>query len=208
MIALAALIVAFPFVEKLQTGNFIISILFTVVLISGVLAVQERRSVLIIAAILALPTLACRWLHQYRPDIVPAELFLVGAIAFILFVVVRLLRFILTASSVTADVLMTAVSAYLMLGLLWAMAYWFVAEVTPNAFSFNVSVAGDTSMKGFNSLYFSFVTLSTVGYGDITPAASSVRMLAAAEAIIGLLYVGVLIARLVAIHSTSKPNVT
>jgi hypothetical protein len=56
-------------------------------------------------------------------------------------------------------------------------------------------------MQGFNAFYFSFVTLSTVGYGDITPVSKVARMLAALEAMTGLLYVAVLIARLVSLYS-------
>jgi voltage-gated potassium channel len=203
---LATLIVAFPFVEKLDTGNFIISILFTLVMIAGVLAIAQRRMLLVIAAVLAVPTLIFRWLNQYWPVLIPAELFLIGGIAFILFVIINLLRFILRASSVTGDVLCIAISTYLMLGLLWTMAYWLVAELVPNAFAFNVASARDTSMQGFNSLYFSFITLGTVGYGDISPVASTVRILAVAEAITGLLYMSVLIARLVALYTTSRLN--
>jgi len=206
LLALIVLIGAFPFVERLNIGSFIISVLFTLVLSSALLAIEERRRVLMVAALIALPTLTCRWINQFRPDLVPAELFLIGGMAFLLFVVVSLLRFILRAQSVTSDVLCTAISAYLMLGLLWTMAYWLIAELIPNAFAFNATSARDHSMHGFNSLYFSFITLSTVGYGDITPVASSVRLLAAAEAVTGLLYIGVLIARLVAIHSIPKTN--
>ena len=59
-------------------------------------------------------------------------------------------------------------------------------------------------MKGFNAFYFSFITLSTVGYGDITPLSRIARWLAATEAMTGLLYMTVLIARLVSLYSTSK----
>jgi hypothetical protein len=206
LIALAILIIAFPFVEKLDTGNLIISILFTLVMVSGILAVARRRMVLVIAAALAVPTLLFRWLNQYWPAVVPAELFLICGIAFILFVIINLLRFILRASSVTSDVLCTGISIYLMLGLLWTLGYWLVAELVPNAFAFNVASAAQSSMQGFNSLYFSFVTLATVGYGDISPVASSVRMLAVAEAITGLLYMSVLIARLVALYTAPRPD--
>lgn len=58
-------------------------------------------------------------------------------------------------------------------------------------------------MLGSTSFYFSFITLSTVGYGDITPASNVARMLAAAEAITGTLFVAVFIARLVALYSTA-----
>ena len=61
-------------------------------------------------------------------------------------------------------------------------------------------------MNGFNGFYFSFITLSTVGYGDITPVSRIARWLAAMEAMTGLVYVAVLIARLVALYST--PNST
>ena len=60
-------------------------------------------------------------------------------------------------------------------------------------------------MRGITSFYFSFVTLSTVGYGDITPVADVARMLAAAEAVIGTLFVAVLISRLVSMYSTQSP---
>lgn len=206
LIVLAILIIAFPFVEKLHTGNFIISILFTLVMVAAVLAVARGRAILMIAATLALPTLLFRWLNQSWPALIPAELFLIGGIAFIFFVIINLLRFLLVASSVTTEVLCTAVSTYLMLGLLWTLAYWLVAELVPNAFAFNVPSANDASMQGFNALYFSFVTLATVGYGDISPVASSVRMLAVAEAITGLLYMGILIARLVASYTTVRAN--
>jgi hypothetical protein len=117
-------------------------------------------------------------------------------------VVANLLRFVLRAPSVNTEVLCASISAYLMLGLLWTVAYWLVAQVTPNAFAFNTGPK--ETMSGFNAFYFSFITLSTVGYGDITPVSRIARWLAATEAMTGLLYVTVLIARLVSLYSTPK----
>jgi hypothetical protein len=91
-----------------------------------------------------------------------------------------------------------------MLGLLWTVAYWLVAQVTPNAFAFHTATGTKETMSGFNAFYFSFITLSTVGYGDITPVSRIARWLAATEAMVGLLYVTVLIARLVSLYSTPK----
>jgi hypothetical protein len=93
-----------------------------------------------------------------------------------------------------------------MLGLMWTMAYWLVDQLTPGgAFSFNTN-AGTRSMNGFTGFYFSFITLSTVGYGDITPVSRLARWLAAMEAMTGLLYVAVLIARLVSLYSIPKSD--
>jgi hypothetical protein len=61
-------------------------------------------------------------------------------------------------------------------------------------------------MNGFNGFYFSFITLSTVGYGDITPVSRIARWLAAMEAMTGLLYVAILISRLVGLYSSAKSN--
>lgn len=206
LVALVALFVSFPFIESLPSGALIESILLTVVLVSALLTIATRRRILIVAVLLSLPALVGRWLNHYRPDLVPPEVFLIGGIVFVVFVVGNLLRFVLNAPSVNTEVLCASISAYLLLGLLWTLGYWLIAELIPDAFAFNASTIADRSMKGLNGLYFSFITLSTVGYGDITPVSKVARMLAAAEATTGLLYVAVLIARLVALHATRKSN--
>ncbi|PYL60471.1 MAG: hypothetical protein DMF31_04465 [Verrucomicrobia bacterium] len=107
---------------------------------------------------------------------------------------------------VTSEVLCASISAYLMLGLIWTLAYWLVDRLTPGgAFSFNTNT-GEHSINGFTGFYFSFITLSTAGYGDITPVSKIARWLAAMEAMTGLLYVAVLIARLVSLYSTPKSD--
>jgi hypothetical protein len=203
-VAIAVLFVSFPFIEALRSGALVESILLTFVLISAVLSIAAERRTLITAAALALPAMAGRWLHHYRPDLVPPEIFLIAGILLVLFVVANLLRFVLTAPSVSIEVLCASISAYLLLALLWTFAYWLVAELIPGAFAFNVSAAADKSIQGFNGLYFSLITLCTVGYGDITPVSGVARMLAAMEAMTGLLYVAVLLARLVALHAAPK----
>src|SRR5438046_9789732 len=206
LIALALLFTCAPFVEEIKGGHLILSFLFSLVLLSAVLAVANRKRVLVIALVLAIPAIAGRWINNFRPDLVPPAVFLVGGLILILFVVVPLLFFVLRAPVVTTDVLCASISAYLMLGLMWTMAYWLVDQLTPGgAFSFNTN-AGTRYINGFNGFHFSFVTLSTVGYGDITPVSRIARWLAAMEAMTGLLYVAVLIARLVSLYSSPKSD--
>jgi hypothetical protein len=204
LVALTLLFFFFPFVEEVKGGDIIVSILLSVVLLSAVLAVADRKSVLFIALVLAIPAIAGRWISHFRPDLVPPPVFLIAGLALIGFVVANLLRFVLRAPSVNTEVLCASISAYLMLGLLWTVAYWLVAQVNPNAFSFNTASGTKQTMAGFDAFYFSFITLSTVGYGDITPVSKIARWLAATEAMTGLLYVTVLIARLVSLYSTPK----
>jgi hypothetical protein len=205
LVALALLFFFFPFVEDVKGGDIIVSILLSLVLLSAVLAVADRKGVFFIAIALAIPAIAGRWISHFRPDLVPPQVFLMAGLVLIAFVVANLLRFVLRAPSVNTEVLCASISAYLMLGLLWTVAYWLVDQLTPGAFAFNTN-EGMQSIRGFNAFYFSFVTLSTVGYGDITPVSKVARMLAAMEAMTGLLYVAVLIARLVALYSTPKSN--
>jgi hypothetical protein len=206
LVALALFFIWAPFVEEIEGGELIVSALFSLVLLAGVVAVADSKRVLVIAIVLAIPAIAGRWMNHFRPDLVPPHVFLTAGLILIAFVVANLLRFVLRAPSVNADVLCASISAYLMLGLMWTLAYWLVDQLTPGgAFSFNTN-GGTRSINGFSGFYFSFITLSTVGYGDITPVSRMARWLAAMEAMTGLLYVAVLIARLVALYSTPKSN--
>jgi hypothetical protein len=206
LVALGLLFLSFPFVEEVKGGDVIVSVLLSLVLISAVIAVSSSGGTLVVAVFLMIPAIAGRWINHFRPDLVPPAVFLVSGLVLVAFVMVNLLSFVLRAPSVNTEVLCASISAYLMLGLIFTMAYWLVDQLTPGgAFSFNTK-AGKQSMNGFNAFYFSFITLSTVGYGDITPLSRIARWLAALEAMTGLLYMTVLIARLVSLYSSPKSD--
>jgi hypothetical protein len=206
LVALVVLLTCAPFLEELEGGHLILSVLFSLVLLAAVFAVSDRKRTLVIAVVLAVPAITARWISQFRPDLVHPAVFLVCALLLLGFVIGHLLLFILRAPVVNVDVLCASVAAYLMLGLMWTVAYWLVDQLTPGgAFSFNTS-RGSHSMNGFTGFYFSFITLSTVGYGDITPVSQAARWLAAMQAMTGSLYVAVLIARLVSLYSAAKSD--
>jgi hypothetical protein len=204
LIALVLLIFTVPFMSGLQYGRSIETVLLTLVLLSAVAVVGANRRSLLLAAVLATPAVVGNWIHNVRPDWLPPAFYLAGSLLFVGFVVVNLLRFTLGAPRVNAEVLCAALSIYLMIGLLWMFAYLLAAQLTPDAFGFNVGPASDRAMNSNNALYFSFVTLCTVGYGDIVPLSLMARMLAILEAITGVFYVTVLVARLVAMYSSER----
>jgi voltage-gated potassium channel len=191
-----------PLAERFEHGDLAESILLTVVLISAVVAVGRRRSVFWVSLVLLIPAVIGKWLLHFHPDSAPGELAFSSAMLFVAFVIYQLLHFILRAPRVDSEVLCAGIATYLMLGLLWSMAYSLIAWASPDAFAFS---AGPKVMKGSTSLYFSFITLCTVGYGDITPVARMARMLAAAEAMTGTLFMAVLISRLVSMYSRQPP---
>ena len=204
LIAVVLLFVVSPFVELIPGGNLIETVLITLVLIMGVLAVGRRRRTLVVAVILALPAFIGKWVNHFRPDWVPTEVFLVTGLLFVIFVVAHLLGFILRAPRVNSEVLCAGISTYLLLGLSWSFAYLLVAQLAPDAFFLNNGTTTGHSLHGADAFYFSLITLSTVGYGDIIPVSNVARMLAAMEAITGSLFVAVLIARLVALYSSER----
>ena len=148
-----------------------------------------------------MPSVIFRWIHHVSPDLVPPSVFLGFGLIFIGFVVANILYFILRAPRVDIEVICAGISVYLLIGLLWSMAYKLLGTVSPDAFVFTNVPNAEQEMTSFNSFYFSFSTLSSVGYGDITPASKVARMLAVMEAVTGILYVAVLISRLVSLYS-------
>jgi hypothetical protein len=200
--ALLLLIVTGPLIDDLEYGILIESVLITLVLFSALLAIGGRRSTLILGSVLVIPALAGKWVNYFRPDLAPPEIFLGAGVLFTGYVVVHLFGFILRAPRVNVEILCTAIANYLMLGLLWAFAYSLIGGLNHDAFVVAYGTSAGHLMKGVNSLYFSFATLCTVGYGDIVPVSRIARMVAVMEAIVGMLYTTMLIARLVALYSS------
>ena len=201
LIALVLLFVATPFMEGLRHGQLIEVILLSVVLVTAVFAVGTSGRALWIGGLLCVVTVGARWSYHFFPHLIPVWVFHGAAILFLSFVVMQILRFILRAPKVNSEVLCAAIAAYLLIGLLWALNYVLVGQLSPDAFAFSTGPEAARKMDRFNAFYFSFVVLSTVGFGDITPVSPAARMLAMMEAVTGLFYVTVLVARLVAMYA-------
>ncbi|MBV8212734.1 MAG: two pore domain potassium channel family protein [Verrucomicrobia bacterium] len=194
-----------PFVDPLSGGDLIETMLTTLVLLVAVLSIAGRWRALV-GIVLVAPAVVGQWLNHWWPDEMLVYVVTRAAgLLFIGFVVVELLRFIVSAPRVDAEVLCAAVAGFLLSGLAWSLAYDLLDRLDPNSFVFTLGSKSGHSMNGFTSLYFSFITLSTVGYGDIVPAAEVARMLAMVEAMFGMFYMALLISRLVSLYSSKTP---
>ena len=151
----------------------------------------------------ALPLLIGHFLVGPGP-IQPPEIFLGAAVLFTGYVVLHLFTFIFRAPRVNVEILCTAIANYLLMGLLWSFGYLLIARVNPDAFVIIYGAASGHLLKGGNSMYFSFATLCTVSYGDIVPVSNLARMLAVLEAIVGMFYMTMLVARLVSLYSSES----
>ncbi|HOW58336.1 MAG TPA: potassium channel family protein [Candidatus Omnitrophota bacterium] len=204
LLSLILLIAATPLLEEWVFGVLVESLLLTLVLLSAVFAVASNRRSLIIASVLVIPPLVMRWIRFFSPESLWPESVFLPAVIFMVYVIWHLLRFILRAPCVDKEVLCAGIATYLTLGLMWAFIYILLSNVDPGSFRFTSGPMAQVSMRGFTGIYFSLVTLTTAGYGDVIPVSSLARMLAAMEAVTGVLYVAVLISRLVALHASES----
>jgi hypothetical protein len=115
-----------------------------------------------------------------------------------LFAAAGALRFAMSASAIDVEHLYAALSAYMLAGIFFGHLYWLVEQVSPGTFAFS----GVFSPTG--AIYFSFVTLATLGYGDIVPRTDVARGLAIVEGVGGQLFLVVLVARLVSLYARDK----
>jgi hypothetical protein len=203
LVALILLLVLYPFITELKHGEIIESALMMIILISAVLAVGGRSSVLTV--LLVMPALAGPWLDRFWSGAVPIWLTATARMVFVGYVVFQNLRFILRSTRVNAEVMCAGISGYLMVGLWWTTAYLLVSELSPASFSGPRLIAGQP-LGRFDAIYFSFVSLTCLGCNDIFPVSKIARMLLMVESTTGVLYVAILIARLVALYSKSVEN--
>ncbi|MFZ0707169.1 MAG: potassium channel family protein [Candidatus Korobacteraceae bacterium] len=195
------LMVLFVFVLPLSSlvekhFSLYVDIGYSLMLISGIAIGWGMSWLFYLGAAAGVVGLMVRWLGWWYPDVsrFREPTTLVAIIFLILLLLVRVFR----KGPVSGSRLQGAVAVYLLMGILWAHAYLIFSRDHPNSFATNENVP--PTVAGWT--YFSFVTLTTVGYGDITPKAPAARMLAVGEALAGQMYLAVMLARLVALQVT------
>ena len=201
LLSLILLFLANPLMEHLGRGRFW-SLLFIAQLLFAVYAISQGRKSLLIAVALVTPGILGEvsfFTRQTEATHLFAGISVSVFLAYVALVVFRASVF--GPGKMSSDRLAGAISVYLLLGLLWAMAYGMVALLAPGSFT-GAGIAQDENGAAQSFIYFSFVTLTTLGYGDIAPVALGARTLVWMEAVFGQLYLAVTIARLVSLQLT------
>jgi ion channel len=196
LLCVVAGIILLPFLAKFR----IVLLVIQVLLLNGILvamSANRRRSVLrrflfgACAVNIALQAVSLRLPTTVLPHVADA----VGAVVLAL-CVVAILTHVFRSADITADTIFAAMVAYMFLALAFSRAFVIMQAVSPSNFGLREGVNMDLEL-----LYFSFVTIATLGYGDVTPRLPSAQMLAVLEAVIGQFYVAVLIAWLVSVYA-------
>jgi hypothetical protein len=203
LLALLAVILLYPYLMANLFGRIALGLLFSTVLLGGAYAIGRTRWTMIVGFGLAILGVALQWATLLTRGV--AIYRLEGAVYAIVlvFAIGEVLRYLLRKGPVTADKLHGALAGYIMLAILWAFAYTLMESFVAGSFNFSHTDATDPHAF-FELLYFSFTTLTTVGFGDITPTTDQARSLVMIEEFTGVFFVGVLIARLAGLYPPEK----
>lgn len=199
LVTLMFVLVAYPMLRGPAGAPVLGRLLVTAVFLAGGWVVFVNRRHVFFAVVLGGPAVLGLWVAGSLPARhvpIAGAVFHLAALSFHLFVVGILVRAVYREPTVSADAIAAALCGYLLVGVAFGHAYCLVAEVVPGSFN-GVSTDRSDADLHFQLSYFSFVTLATVGYGDITPAKDTARSLAIVEAITGQFYLAVLVADLV-----------
>jgi len=190
-----------PFIESHLAGA-IISIFFVLLLISGIANVTSRISYRVAASMVALSALTFNVLHNVIPGKGIDVCWVSSALVFFFILSYVVLKEVFKDGPVTAHRVRGAIAVYLLIGITWSFIYQLIVLLIPNAISFPSSMTALPGTAEHQSAltYFSFVTMTTLGYGDIVPVSPVARMFVIVEALIGQLYPATLLARLVSLE--------
>jgi hypothetical protein len=132
---------------------------------------------------------------------------LISALVFLGFTLITLLRAVLRTDTVTLDTIYGALSVYFLMAFVWGIAYLLLETLQPGGLSMDPARHPKHTVDWFDCMFYSFVTLTSLGYGDMVPISAQARSLSILEAVSGIMYVAVLVARLVGLYASKTSEV-
>jgi hypothetical protein len=194
-------IVLVPILQEFAALRIFLDIFITAIYISMVYTVSHKKRHLYIGVLLAMAMLISLWLQYFHQSNLFFAIGRICGILLLIMVIINTLAFIFKSEDVTIEVIYAAILVYLLMALMWSFVYVLLELI--NSPSFNVAMSLEQGSQMW-SIYYSFVTITTLGYGDITPATELASSFSILEAVVGQLYLVVVVARLVGMHVSSK----
>jgi len=205
--AQVSLIVLFPFLAKPGLAIVIFRLLSTLSFLAAVYAVSEKRVQWITGLVLAVPAAVLNTVFSFHPGALTLAVPSLGfTLLFLSFTLIALLRAVLRTQRVTLDTIYGALSVYLQMAFAWGIAYLLLETIQPGGLSMDVVRHPNHTVDWFDCMFYSFVTLTSLGYGDMVPISAQCRSLSVLEAVSGIMYVAVLVARLVGLYAAGKSD--
>jgi len=205
LLTILLLLVSQPIFAGHAVAQTFVTASLSLVLLAALYAFRTARTYFTIALILIVPSIGCRVALQFTAN---STLEIVGGLSSCLFLsvtVFALVSRLFIVRSVTLDTISAAICAYLLMGVAWAYAFAVVELQRPGSFSAALFQRAPGNLAPLlaslhSFIYYSFVCLTTTGFGDIAPVSEGARTLSVMESIVGQLYMAILIARLVSLE--------
>jgi hypothetical protein len=195
------ILAVFPFAGR---AGFLRSALFSAVVLSAVYAAGSERRTRLIGAVLGLAALVFTWIGAGETRVIGT----ISVAVFLAFVIGAVSVQLIRTSKVTAQTIWAGVCVYLLIPVLWTRFYALVVFANENPSTVFRGVTNDPSPITGDWMsqvsYYSFVTMTTLGFGDISPLTVAARRLTTVEAVVGQLFLAIFIARLVGLHLAER----
>jgi hypothetical protein len=190
-------LVLYPYAENGGFRYLAFRVLGSVAILVAIYAIRLPRTLFLVALLLAVPAILERMLALQADAGFLSALNIVLSFAFDLFVVVAIFRRVFTKDEPTSETVFGALCIYLLVGFTFTSVYGMVAAIQSRAFYLDPLTNLHTVPNRFDFIYYSFATLTSLGASGITPVSAQARSLSVIEAILGVLYLAVLIGRLI-----------
>jgi hypothetical protein len=217
--SLLVYLVVLPFSHPYAFSTILAQLLMSAILFFAVFAIHARSALHRVAWAVLVVAQALIWLSALRLVALPEGWTFVTLALYFAILIYAFGAYILRARTVSFNLICAALSLYLIIGMFWAAMYALLEYAAPGSFNASTLAKRDSPTDWINVFnYFSYVTLTTLGYGDITPQTESAQALCKVEAIVGQFFIAVLVAQLVGIrvaqrytmhpptHDTSHPS--
>jgi hypothetical protein len=201
---LLAVLVSYPYSLGTNSHYFIYRTLFTLAILLAVYAVDIRRSLLMVALVLAVPSIAVHAVSvaQIKSPAAVVNTFL--GLAFDVFIVVVILRRIFAKTSADSETIYGALCIYLIVGFSFSNLFLLVSYFQPHAFYLDPATNIHLQFERLDSVYYSFGSMTALGASGITPVTGEARLLTIIEALLGVLFMAVLVSRLLSAYARHR----
>ncbi len=190
-----------PFLEDLVRVDLLADIFFSCVLMSGLYALSNSPTAFKTSCLLMFIITGLKIVHHLVDNVTALyALELVLSMLFIIQILIIIFEHLLIEQDITSDMIMGGACAFVLIGIVWAYIYYLLEIFQPNSFKAAEPLGDDLG----DFMYYSFVTLTTLGYGDVLAVSKQARGLTILEAIIGQLYLAIMISRLVSRHTSDS----
>ena len=188
-----------------EAPPLVLDLLYAAIPMAALFAVRRSKALLAVGLIVAVPAVIAALQGRFDGTIFPPPWGAVVGGIFYAFVCSAIVRYLSTYhDEVTADTVFGVMSLYLLVGIIFTNVYVILEEVHPGSLYVSEAQNPDGILQPIEMLYFSFVTLTTLGYGDITPVTAQARSVAIIEAIFGVLFMAVVLGRVVGIYTAKR----